>query len=434
MIIIGLLLTTLLGFFITLLVSSSLRFLERIPLSFVLGLGIQTLLMFYLALLKIPLTLFNITVLVLLVTVFLGILVRKRLRTVMKFNITNALKFKRFDRLELLLLSILTIILFVLLLISVYWPISFDWDAIALYDWRARVFVATGGMDEAIKRGYFFGYPLFTSMAHVWVYLLGGVSPRIVYPLLYACFILLFYAVLRKFQNRQVSILITFLTGVTPSILGHAFLAYTNFPYTLYLVIGTLYLYLWEKFKKSEDLISAGLLIGLSTWVRAYEPFWIAFLLYLWFIAFRRRLFKLPLVCTLIFLIIQQSWRLYANYLEPSYISLTKQVSFSLVSLVNQFNLGEIREVSFFVLRYAIFPLIPVFTLLFLLIVKGWLKKNREHSSFLFFLLFNFLILFMGSYLFTFFWAGWREIPDSLARLSVFFYPLIYFAIGLFIV
>lgn len=431
MIILGLLLTTLFGFIITSMVSSSLRLREKLPLSFCLGLGVQTLLMFYMALLKIPLTLINISGITLICTVFFAVWIRKRIRAAFMFKKTFLLKFKRLNRMEILLLSLLGIIILTLLLIGIYWPISFDFDAIALYDWRAKVFVLTGGMDAAINRGFFFAYPLFTSMAHTWIYLLGSVSPRVIYPLLYLCFVFLFYNALRKFQNRQISLLVTFLTAITPSILGHAYLAYANFPYTFYLVIGTLYLYLWEKLKSDEYAILAGFLIGLSTWVRAYEPFWIASLIYVWFIAFRQHKFKTPLMLTAIFIIIQQSWRIYANYMEPSYISLAKQVGFSLVSLATKFNFGEAIEVMGFVLRYAVFPLVPVLILLFLFLIKGGLKKNQKHLSFIIFLLFNFIFLFLGGYIFTFFWSGWREIPDSLVRLSVFFYPLIYFAIGL---
>src|SRR5258708_3191733 len=56
---------------------------------------------------------------------------------------------------------------------NLYWPV-FDWDALALYDFHAKVFAQTGGMIDGIQRGYFLHYQPYTSLLHTINYLFGA--------------------------------------------------------------------------------------------------------------------------------------------------------------------------------------------------------------------------------------------------------------------
>ena len=177
----GLLLTLFFGILLSFLVVPTFKPLERIGISYVLGLGVQTFLMFLIYLVVGNYSLFN-TLSILIVGNFILLLFsRKRLESFFK-DLKSNFTLNNFTLFQKIILGLIAFFVLFSLICTLYWPVS-SWDSLVLYDWRAKLFVATGGMEEGIRRGYFFGVPLMTSLAHTWIYFLGGNQPEIIYTL-----------------------------------------------------------------------------------------------------------------------------------------------------------------------------------------------------------------------------------------------------------
>lgn len=435
----GLFLTVLFGFLLTLMINKSLKLFPRLGIAFGLGIGLQSLFMFYMALVRIPLNVLNVSLLLVLLIIILVILNRNDLPKIFKKSMMELINSKKtifsLNIYEKLLIFYLIFIFLYINWMGFYWPVAVDWDAIALYDFRAKVFSQTGFMDEAIRRGYFFGYPLMTSMAHTWIYLLGSLYPKFIYSFFYTSYFIVFYYFVREFKSRKVSLMVTMLATTSPMLIGHAFLAYTNFPYSYYYSIGLFFLFFWSLKEKNSYLIFAALFIGLSTWVRAFEPFWMVPILFLIIYSLLKKKFSSILIYSLIFFPIQQSWRIYLKSMSSESSNINEQVWQGIKALTIGLDFSTVFDLTKFVFKNSLIPMMPV-VLLFVFVILNNLKnfKLKKIKQFLpiFLLIFlNFLVLFVGAYVFTSIWLGWKEIPDSLTRMSIFLVPLLFFTIGL---
>src|SRR4030042_6796381 len=109
------------------------------------------------------------------------------------------------------------------------------------------------------------------------------------------------------------ALLAVLLLVTTPSIFAHSMIVYTNLPYTIYLVMGAIYLYFWLVRKEVRYLALSGLMTGLSTWTRSTEPFWLTNLIIVFaFFLYKRKPLAI-LLYLLFFLPIQQSWKIFES-------------------------------------------------------------------------------------------------------------------------
>jgi hypothetical protein len=424
----GFSLTILLGLLLTLLIVPKMHPLERLGASYVLGLGLLTLFMFFYYLMGFKFNLTNTLGVLLLLILPLFILEKGKIGPYLA-ELKSKLGFKGFSLVEKGLVLAITGFILYSLICTLYWPVR-TWDVLVLYDWRAKLFVDTGGMEEAIARGYFFGYPLLTSLAHSWVYLLGGVNPLFIYSLFLTAFTLMFYGAVRDFSPRTFSLIITLLFVTTPSILGSSTFAYTNFPYTVYFVMGSVYLYYWTIKKKNGYLIMAALMVGLSTWTRSSEPFWLAPLGALILYSFFRRKFLVPILYSLIFFPIQQSWLIYQEKMIETK-STIGQITESASILTRGIDFMRIKEMFLYLVNNVFVLWQPIF-ILFLIFILFEFKKYRWKNNYFFLVLIlaNFTLLALGVYIFTYTFVQWRSVPDSAARMSMFFPPLFLYYIA----
>ncbi len=178
------------------------------------------------------------------------------------------------SKIEKILLLVLTIIILSTLAQNLFWPVT-DWDALALYDFRARVVAETGSFAKGVELGYFFQYPPYTSLLHTTVYVTGAVYAKVWYTLLYTALIAGIFAILRKRTSSTIALVGAVIIAVDPQIFEHSTMAYTNLSYTLFLAMGTIYLWEWFRTRRWYNGIVGGLLIAGATWVRITEPFWV---------------------------------------------------------------------------------------------------------------------------------------------------------------
>lgn len=442
LVIIAMLLIVLFGFLLVVILIPKMGFIERIGASFLLGLGIYTFLMFCYSTLGIRITFIS-TFLSLLILNILLLFLNRILKRKLNLGISDFINsFRQSPLIVKIAVILLGLIGLMSLLFTLYYPV-YIWDALALYDFRAKVIAETGYFSQIANNYFYFSqYPLLTSLSHTIVYLFGGNNPQFIYSLLYISFLFVFYGALREFASRKVSLLTTILLSSAPELFEHSTFAYTNLPYVIYITLGTIYMFIWiVKQKPVGYLILAGLLTGLSTWSRSSEPFWAVNLL----IIFAYSLFKYrkhilsPIWYCLSFFPIKWIWlKVYYSVMGTSNSTMSFVAS-ELMGMKNSlfqygFNFKRMIEVTIFIYEKVVltwYPLLLVFILFLLLNVLAIKSVKKQVIIFLVFLAINFGLLIYGTYVYSLSFPYWEAIPDSARRMAMFFIPLMIFYIGL---
>ncbi len=441
---IAIVLTFLFGLSVSFLISKSLEYAERIGVSVLLGIGFQTytIFLFYLAGFRftlenttgevIGLTVLNIVILSLigrlsLFTSFLKELLRIRTHWFQWF--------KKLSSIEKVTILLVTFFVSCSFLIGIYWPVS-GWDSLVLYDFRAVTFVHTGDMEDGIRRGYFFGYPLLTSLGHMWLYFYKG-NPHLMYWGLYVGFLLILFRSLSKFLTATTTVVTLLLIASFLPLLTGSYFDYTNMPYMVYLVTGIIYLLRWQKEDKASFLILALILTGLSTWTRSTEPFWFVnlfFAIALSLFKMRRKflisLFTLVLSFALFFAI-QQPWRIYEGARLGGGRNVNAQINVG-AKAITHLDLGVLWDTTSTTWEGTVPTWQPYLFLSILSIIVGY-KKLRRNGLLVLIVWANIALIFVGTYIFSLIWPeNWKGIIDSQQRLSTFLVPLLIIIISIF--
>jgi len=343
---------------------------------------------------------------------------------------------RKFDNLSLLgKISFIwvVILVFSVVLYDLFWPLR-GFDAFVMYDFRAKSFVATGSMDDAIKRGYFIAHPLMTSLSHTWLYLIGFTSPMFFYSLFYIAFVVLIYIAFRKLLDRNLSIILTAATFSLPDIYSQAQVAYTNLPYTTYLVLGSIYLYLGIKFKKNSLIIMSMLLTALSGWTRSVDPFWLVnVIVVLIYGVYKLKNLFIALIYAIAVYLFRLPWNRFYEANTKTVLNIQNQIQGATKTLIvgvsRQSNFDKIF--SYFYLN-VIEPYLVLYFLSFILIFFKIIQKSRDWWYFLIFFG-NLSLLFLGAYVFSLSYSEWANIPSSFKRLALFLVPMIIFFTATFL-
>lgn len=440
LLIFGILLVFIFGYLLSVILVEEMCPMERLGTSYLLGFGIFTLLMFCYSTLGLRITLQStITALIggiLLMTALLIVFKRK-----IFINLPGFIKsVLGLSRLEKIIVLAITAIVVASLIITTYFPV-YIWDALALYDFRAKM-IAQFGFYTQIAGNYvwFGGYPLFTSLSHALVYIFEGDNPQFLYSLMYFSYILVFYGAIREVVNRKIALITSLMLATIPVLFDHSTFAYTNLPYSIFLSMGSIYLYVWfVKNKPIGYLLLSAIMTGLSTWTRSAEPFWMINIVILGFLSLYR--FKKYLLTSMLyvftFLLIREPWNIVNRYLLSSKGSInvsnivSETTSYAAIFL-KPFELQRLGEVGVYIYKYVIaswYPLLFLFIFCLLINIKGFLHKTSSLFVLIIFLYFGLLVY--GTYLFTFGSVPWSEIPDSARRMAMFFMPLMVYYIGL---
>ncbi|MFA6012472.1 MAG: hypothetical protein WC799_20950 [Desulfobacteraceae bacterium] len=179
----------------------------------------------------------------------------------------------RVNRFEVLLIGILLFIVVTNLITALWYPVT-DWDAVTLFDFRALVIQNTGWIKDTLSRASILEYPLFTSLSHWLMYSVGFKTPMPLYPLLFGSFLLACYQLLRRNMDRTKALLAILFLASAPKLFDQSLVAYSNMPYSIYLILGAAYLFYWVREHNKMDMIVGILLSILSLWVRSF-PFFV---------------------------------------------------------------------------------------------------------------------------------------------------------------
>jgi len=363
---------------------------------------------------------------------------------------------KKISRMSLaikIVIGILFTLVFISAIQNFFWPIT-DWDAMALYDFRAKIVAETGSFSLGRELGYFYQYPPFTSLLHTSVYVLGFQRAKIWYSFLYGSFLLVFYSLSRKQTSPSLSLSATLALAVNPLIAEHAIIAYTNLAYTMFLGLGIVYLWQWFTTRDSQSVILGGVLVAASCWSRSSEPFWLVgvmLLVGIAFLAMKHKIIKSFIFSILGALLIFWLRTVWPHFTAPFLATVIEQIEpvsedgtasqmFSQIAgLTGYFKIFARIDLATFVERfvevskYFYNNVASVFALYFFpgMILLFFDIKSKQYRSLLRWMTtidYVFLI-FLGTFLFSFSFDSWNEIGGSANRMSMFLIPLFIFSI-----
>lgn len=440
---------TFLGIGITLVLDTNQSALERWALGYLLGIGLFTYGLFLANWIGIPvqrIPAVGILLLMLSASYLLAWWRNKKAMTSFfqtmwqSRNAWRGFKIKKQQRVHFFLLFALFFVLTAVFVIASYWPVS-NWDSIVLYDFRARLYAESGFMNYSIAIAYL-GYPLLISLAHAWLYLFGLYYPGAIHSLFYCSFVALFYIFSRKKVAYFWALLWTIGLALSSPLIDNAFLTYTNLAYSVYLIVAIFYFLQWLETKRSASAIFGILALGLSTWTRSIEPFWLIPLGVFTVVSLKRKKFLLLIALLSLFFLLRQPWQFYKHQVitktlserHMSYTLADDQAALEAKPLWQRVTLQKVIDSGKYYYQYIIAPDVEYFILWILSLAiivypnkkRKILLKNDAYEWLIFLFIISFLgSVFAGIYYFSINYSDWQNIGGSATRMSLFIFPLI---------
>ena len=448
MLILGLLLPMLLGLVISCLIMRDGAILARLALAYSLGFGFLTLAMFFLNVLGFRFSLFNTTVFVLVIIGVFLVFLRKRkwLELFSALKVNPLTRIKRFiislSAFEKVLMGLLIFFLLSHLVIAVYWPV-FRSDSLTLYDLRAKLLFAEQSFPGAVARlenqmvnmnltRPVFAHAPMTSLVHTWLYLCGWANPKVFYSLLFISLAILFYHFLSDYVPRYHALLFTLILVTIPFSYVYATISYPHFVFTFYFSVGTFYLYRWIRVQKISYLLLAGVLLGLSAWVRQVTGiFFLGYLLIALYFGFSRRRFFTPFLFAACYFSIASLWNIYSQNVLHLTGGITPSISEGLSYL---FTIGRFLDLTKWknVLDWLWKVLAGFRVVHYLLLLTIILYINRAWKHrFLFLIILSNLVLFVVAAYISYLDRGQLSHTTSIQRLYIMFLPIIWYFVAL---
>ena len=298
---------------------------------------------------------------------------------------------------------------------------------------------------------YWYTYPMFSSMIHLFVYYFGLQNPSIYWPIMLLSFALIFYALLKKEKGPTIASLVTLAMYSTPLIFWQSRLdGLTNLPYTI--LYCTAIFYAIEAVKPVTTNLSALLVSALATslsiWTRANEPFWTVPIVVVFLTILAKK--RLPLSALLYYLLISPIKNMWNNYAQTiTNIDLTSGVKGVITSvkfapsssadhaIVADKYLLRITTNIIIILSQAlatlglILPVLfqslsPVIYIFFPMLLLG---SSNQQKLLLASIVLTALLLWGGS-TFVYINFDWQLLDNPLSRLSGIFIPLMWMYIA----
>src|SRR3972149_1076288 len=438
------------GLILTLSIIPERSFIEILSIGFALGIFFITFTSFILLSLDRPLS-FNFIVLTTYAFLILSLIFGGK-------NFINKIENKRLfiyrlkeyfssEKLIYKLILISTTLLFVfIIIIAVYWPIT-DWDALALYDLRGRLLSQGYLFNDLAKLdrfdpnnpGYYFSYPLLTSIFHAQIYLLGGRSPQVLYPLTFILLGLFFYSTIKK-RSGNYAIFYTYLFIFTPNILRQAIISYTNLIYIFYYFLSTVILseILANKSNRSQlrAMFISGILLGGSIWSRSVEPFYLVNILFLLFWIIKNKQGYIYFPAYIFFpLLVRYLWKNTALKYANSFFINSLNINIFAKVLANfkiEYMLEAIKIILLFLQdNIILFALLSTVGLISLLQYKSKVIKSDFLRITATIFMMDMVVLFLGTLIVSIEFQERKEIFDSISRTGLFIYPFSYLLVAI---
>lgn len=314
---------------------------------------------------------------------------------------------------------------------------ALDWDAVALYDSRAKILqsgVRFSDMNMLSKyddknKYYYLLYPPFTSIEHFIYYEMGSRVPvSVIYTINLIILAVVFGLISIEFLSITGALTSVFLLVSNKDIFSISIIEYTNLPFTTFVVVGSMILLYAIRKNKSYLYCLGFLLISATSWIRYLEPVWLIVMISFLVTMFTLKQYKdnrSTLVLGFSIVLVQYlSWGYFQKYVSDS------PTIFNLTPFIVTESLAGLFSGSFIsILLYYV----KSFGVVFIAYIVSLIKINKdEPKEYLFIRLIIFLTLvmyFAGIYGISFMFDWWKEMSGSLVRSSSYLIPLSIFLI-----
>ncbi|WP_297094219.1 glycosyltransferase family 39 protein [uncultured Draconibacterium sp.] len=324
----SILLAFLLGFSFLRFVAGRFSFIEILGLSFPVGIGVVTFVMFLLNILGITLSRTNlITAIVLITVAFYYKLIMKPKLIVEGYNTISKKTFWQVGRFNLIWFVFVLAVVGVLFFVtkkSLYTP-TFSTDSVSSFDLYAKAIAHEGTLlnsliyDKAV--GFGAAYPPLTAFSLSYVYIFGFQSSKIIPALLFISFIVSFYSLILKNISSTPAIIATFGLVVAPELLAQSALNTTSVPNAMYASLGLMALFTWYKRNEMKYFYLSIILLSFNGWIRSEGIVYILTgLLFVFYVQLPKRQFKkmyLYILCLVPFVAWQLFLKMNAALMEP---------------------------------------------------------------------------------------------------------------------
>jgi len=161
-----------------------------------------------------------------------------------------------------------------------------NWDAWAIWLFKAKAFYTDGNLGSFLKRAGEFAcqpsYPLLIPLYGTLIYRLAGAAvddlAKAVTPCFFFALLGAFYYFARRFASRPVALVFTAMLANLHmvNIVAFELAGYADTALSVYLLAGAGFLYAWWKSGDSGDLILAALFSSLAAWTKNEGLFFLA--------------------------------------------------------------------------------------------------------------------------------------------------------------
>ncbi|OAV71300.1 hypothetical protein Barb4_00753 [Bacteroidales bacterium Barb4] len=278
MLVFGIIISWLLGFSVLNVISYRFSLLEKVGLSFLLGIAFQTLLMLLLDAVGLELTTANI-----LAASAVAILLLNVKTFLHRKDVIGGLKGQHFAMPDLNFVWLVFIVL-IAYLEYMNWAKcivipTFDRDSLAGFDtigWiisqehtlKGLTIFREDYMQGVHGAGSYITYMPMIQLSYAYVYGLGAETSKLIPALVYLSFLVSFYAAVCRFTGHTGAAAATFFTLVTPEMVAFSSLSATNVIHASFASLGVIYTVLWLKNGDRAFFILAAVLTACNLWVR----------------------------------------------------------------------------------------------------------------------------------------------------------------------
>ncbi|MFC1496433.1 ArnT family glycosyltransferase [Candidatus Margulisiibacteriota bacterium] len=399
-------------------------------LAYPVGIGILGLIIFFLGILKIPLTLINIASLAWLMIILLFSLSYKKKLFPLTFPLPAI---KSFSPVEWLLFFGITFKVIFVFFEALIKPV-FTWDAWSRYALVAKIIYYKQGFMGNFALQRMEDYPPLIMFNQAWIFICDGAWNdtiiKIISPLFFLALLAIFYYGLSKSLDRSKALGLTFLLSSLPLLVFHSTTAYLDLPATFYFSAGFIFLFMFLRENKNSDLIISACLLGLGIWTKRAGIYlaMVSILIYLVNFKQLKKTEIIKFICIIFLLALP--WLIYSRIIPiQHYWSVAQVAAETKVDLQNRAPLVIKVFIAkmFFSANWHLSWALLVYAMLF------YRERIFSNYKWTFALAISIcLILFLCIFMFT---DGFKYIIDGtlLNRVMLYIMPLVLFYSGLII-
>ena len=156
-----------------------------------------------------------------------------------------------------------------------YWP-TLEYDSVTGFDLMAKAIANDGKFNnslfEYIRNSREYSrllYPPYVATTFAYGYIWGLKTADLIPLIQFASFLMVFYAFASKFINKTGAIIFTLAMMVTPEFFSHAAMALTNLPNAINTGVGVIALYLWLSKREKRYFYISIIMIAINNWTRS---------------------------------------------------------------------------------------------------------------------------------------------------------------------